>query len=96
VNGYKFTNQSKKELIENLSLMFDNGQVWLNKTDEHFTTLRGELEAYAYLLSPSGNIIYGAPEGFFDDCVTALALAAWQLKTLPHGNIQISFQHVKK
>jgi len=77
VQGYKLTNQTKKELIENLSVMLDNGDVWLPKENR---VLLNELEMFTYSLSPSGLIRYSAPEGYHDDCVIALALAAWQIK----------------
>jgi len=38
-----------------------------------------ELESYTHILSPSGNIKMGAPEGKHDDTVMALALANWAL-----------------
>ncbi len=96
VNGYKITQVSKKELIENLSMMFDNGEIWLTKNMPFYDVLKAELEAFAYELTPSGNITYSAPEGFHDDCVIALALAAWQLKREPRGEIELSFETVKK
>ncbi|MGA3058795.1 MAG: hypothetical protein ABSD92_00340 [Candidatus Bathyarchaeia archaeon] len=33
---------------------------------------------------------YGAPEGYHDDCVVALALAAWQLKYTPPPGIGVA------
>ena len=87
--GYKFTNRTKKELIENLSIMFDNGEIFFpgNQVTKEFRydlrILQSELEAYTYDLLPSGLIRYNAPEGLHDDCVIALALAAWEIKTTP-------------
>jgi hypothetical protein len=86
VEGYKFTNPTKKALIENLSIMLDNGEIWFPGDPEkkEFTpelqALKSELEAFTYELSPSGLISYNAPEGLHDDCVIALALAAWHIK----------------
>ena len=37
--------------------------------------LTNELKRYEYQISPSGNITYGVPDGYHDDCVMALALA---------------------
>jgi hypothetical protein len=37
--------------------------------------LTNELKRYEYQIGPSGQISYGAPAGFHDDCVIALALA---------------------
>ncbi len=45
------------------------------------------LSYIGYKTTASGNVQYGAPEGYHDDCVIALALAAWQLnkRTAPSG-----------
>ena len=93
VDGYKLTNATKKALIENLSIMLDNKEITFPgdpETKEFSTTLspdfgvlKSELESFTYELLPSGLIRYGAPEGLHDDCVVALALAAWQIKTAP-------------
>ena len=37
--------------------------------------LTNEMKRYEYQIMPSGGISYGAPAGFHDDCVMALALA---------------------
>ncbi len=79
MDGYKFTPATKKDLIENLSIMIENGQLTIPQVPE----LINELKLYGYKTTSSGNIQYGAPEGYHDDCVVALALAAWQLKHAP-------------
>jgi len=48
-----------------------------------------ELEAYTYTILPTGNVRYGAPEGFHDDCPTSLRLAAWN--RYKQGNIFILY-----
>ena len=102
VEGYKITNTTKKALIENLSIMLDNDEIHFPGDPENkefttaepygldFPTLKSELETYSYELTPTGAVTYGAPEGLHDDCVIALALAAWQLKNAP-GPIEVSF-----
>lgn len=88
VDGYEFTNSSKKDLIENLSMMIENQQLAIPNIPE----LINELKLYGYKTSPSGNAQYGAPEGYHNDCVIALALAAWQLKcSPPSGRIFAGF-----
>jgi len=97
--GYKLTNSTKKALIENLSIMLDNGAIWFpgdSETKEFSTTLdtdfpvlKSELESFTYDLTPSGLISYNAPEGLHDDCVIALALAAWQLRN--SGPTEVTF-----
>jgi hypothetical protein len=87
VDRYKFTNATKKDLIENLSMMIENQQITIPQIPE----LINELKLYGYKTSPSGNVQYGAPEGYHDDCVIALALAAWQLKRTPPPGIGVLF-----
>lgn len=65
----------KKELIDNLKLRIEQQQVTIPEEKQ----LVAELEAYQFILTPSGTIKYAAPGGFHDDCVISLALAIWQL-----------------
>jgi hypothetical protein len=80
VEGYKFTNASKAELIENLSLLIEQQKITFPKIPE----LVAELNMYGWTKSKGGNIIYNAPQGYHDDTVIALALAAWQIKSKAH------------
>jgi len=41
----------------------------------NWDVLTNELKRFEYQISPSGHITYGAPAGYHDDCVMALALA---------------------
>jgi len=75
VDGSTFTNASKKDLIENLSIMIENQQLTIPDVPE----LINELKLFGYKTTASGNVQYQAPQGYHDDCVIALALAAWQL-----------------
>jgi hypothetical protein len=91
VQGYKITTATKRPLVENLSLMLDDGKIWFDgdvktqtfstRLHDQFPLLKDELESFAYEITPSNNVQYSAPEGLHDDTVIALALAAWQLKT---------------
>jgi len=92
IDRYKFTNATKKDLIENLSIMIENGQLTTPQVPE----LINELKLYGYKTTPSGNVQYGAPEGYHDDCVVALALAAWQLKHTPPPGIGVGVAVIKK
>jgi len=76
VEGYKFTNASKADLIENLGVMLEESKISYPKIPE----LLNELKIYGYTKTKGGTDVYNAPEGCHDDCVIALALAAWQLK----------------
>jgi hypothetical protein len=74
---YKFSgNTLKKQVIEGLVIAFQNKDIHIPNEK----TLLEELGAYEYEKLPSGLFRYGAPSGFHDDCVTALALAVWGLE----------------
>jgi hypothetical protein len=70
---YQFTNASKQRLIDNLAMLLEQGRMRLMDIPQQ----EAELSAFAYELTPARNIKMGAPEGMHDDCVIALALAAW-------------------
>jgi phage FluMu gp28-like protein len=73
VQGYKFTADSKKKLIETLMIGFDQKKISI--LDEKVQT--NELEIFEYAIGSSGMVHYSAPEGYHDDAVIALALAYW-------------------
>jgi len=83
VEGYKLTNASKAELIENLSMKIEAMEIRFPK---ELTELTSELKLFGWTKSKGGNIIYGAPEGYHDDCVIALALATWMISK-PLGRV---------
>jgi len=95
VQGYKLTNATKNALIENFSLLLDNGQYWFPgdpakkefSTELHpeFPVLKAELESFSFEKLPSGLTRYAAPEGLHDDTVIAAALTAWQIKHRPEA-----------
>jgi len=68
---YIFTNQSKKDLVNHLSLAIEQKAI----TYPEINVMLNELESFTYEITKSGNISYGAPSGTFDDCVYGLALA---------------------
>jgi hypothetical protein len=76
VTAYPFTNADKEKLIDNLALQLEQGKLQLL---DH-AVQENELLAYQYELTAHRNVRTGAPEGQHDDCVIALALAAWALK----------------
>ena len=51
VQGYKLTNPTKKALIENLSIMLDNGEIWFPGTQKLRVQLRFSARAWAFVLS---------------------------------------------
>lgn len=85
--GYQFTNQTKKELIEDLILAFETQKITIPKNNE---VQNSELITYEYTINRSGLISYNAPDGFHDDTVIALALAYQLAKSEPVA-ISLSF-----
>lgn len=78
IQGFKFTAESKRQLIENLSIAMDKREITFpGDLGEYGNVLANELKAYTYDITSQGNIHYGAPEGLHDDAVIALALAVW-------------------
>jgi hypothetical protein len=74
ITPFKITQTSKRELVQGLMLAIEKRDVgWPASWD----VLTAELERYEYEIGPTGNISYGAPSGYHDDCVIALALAQW-------------------
>jgi len=70
---YSFNMRSKQALVQNLSLGIQTADL----SFPDIPILRSELDAFRYEMSPSGNMIYGAPDGDHDDTVYSLALAYW-------------------
>lgn len=78
IRGTVFTSQSKGALIDNLAWMFENGAIEMEPNPH----LIRELQHFEARTSESGRTRLGAPNGFSDDMVIALALAC---STLPHS-----------
>jgi hypothetical protein len=70
---YTFTHASKEAAIDNLAMGIEGGKVRLMDVPTQTT----ELQAYQYELTAARNVKMNAPAGMHDDCVIALALAAW-------------------
>jgi phage FluMu gp28-like protein len=75
VSDVKFTNTSKRRLVENLALLIEQNKI----TYPDIKILISELEEYSYEMLPSGVVKYSAPQGLYDDCVMSFCLAVWQL-----------------
>lgn len=71
VQAFDTTHASKKQVIENLALGFENGAIGIPRDP----VLMWELKALTIHRTPSGTITYAAPDGQHDDCVISLALA---------------------
>ena len=72
IEGFKFTNASKVELIQRLCVAIENREIAWPRAWE---TLTDELKRYEYKIGKTGTLTYSAPSGYHDDCVIALALA---------------------
>jgi len=82
IEAYRFTAPSKAHLIQRLAVAIEQQQV---RIPADWRVLIEELRRFEYSLGPSGQIAYGAPSGYHDDCVIALALAyhgCWQTRNL--------------
>ncbi len=77
VDGFKFTNDTKCKLIENLAIATEQRLITWPKELEILTQ---EMQEFEYQLTKTGKVQYGAPEGKHDDCVIALALAVWGIR----------------
>jgi hypothetical protein len=77
--AYPFTARSKSDLINNLSLLIERQEIVLPRP-ELWPVGIDELESFEYAITDAGNVKTGAPSGTHDDCVVALALAAWRLR----------------
>jgi len=86
IEPVKFSPKRKRELIENLITRVEAGEL----SAPEIPQLRHELSVFEYDVTPSGTVRYDAPEGFHDDSVDALALAASQLDRIANAAIRRS------
>lgn len=75
VEGFKFSQQSKQQLMEGLAVAIQQG-----KTKYPLGTIVNELKSFEYEYTRTG-VKYTAPVGMHDDCVVALALAVKKANT---------------
>ena len=75
VEPFKFSNTSKKEMIEKISIWIEQTKFKMLKNDD---TIR-EFNNFTYDISTTGRIRYNAPAGFHDDIVCSVGLAIWHL-----------------
>lgn len=76
VQGYKFNNISKKELVELGIIALE--QQWV--TYPEIPEFINEMLSFEYEILPTGKVRYQAPAGIHDDCVIAFCLALVPLK----------------
>jgi hypothetical protein len=73
IQGFKTTNKSKEEIINNLIAAFSGKEIRIIKSDY----LSLQLQGFIFELTPSGKVRYAAASGFQDDAVMSLAIA-WE------------------
>lgn len=80
-----FGAKMKRELVDNLAVRVEKGDLILPATEPHdggsvlepvYPEVVNELEIFEYDTTAKGNVTYHAPPGSHDDCVDSLALAA--------------------
>jgi hypothetical protein len=76
VKAFRMSNQSKKQIIENLMHMCDDAIIRIPNLPE----IGREFEIFGYEITKFGNIRYCAPDGHHDDIVMAAAMCAWGLE----------------
>ncbi len=78
VQPYKFTNESKKQLVHALMMVLEQEKIQIfDKEESNGKVQFNEMVIFEYEHTSSGLIRYQAPEGYHDDCVYGLALANW-------------------
>ena len=99
IEAYKFTEQSKKDLVEKLSIWIEQKRIALLPDDQALI----EYDNFSYEIGPTGKIRYGARQGFHDDIVIGDALAVWALTPLfkeavekPKNRIQKAYEKAKQ
>lgn len=70
LEGYKYTSESKQQLMEALAVSIQQ-----RKISFPLGPIVDELEEFEYTFTRAGGVKYSAPEGLHDDCVNALAMA---------------------
>ena len=78
VEAFKITEQSKKDLVEKLSIWIEQKKLRILPIEQSLF----EFDNFSYEIGPTGKIRYGARQGFNDDIVMAHALAIWSLQPL--------------
>jgi hypothetical protein len=81
VKPFKITNANKKELIDRLAVTIEQRLITFPNNE----TLVEELKSYAYDVTDSGRITFGAPNGMHDDTVISMALAVWGSRNFLYG-----------
>lgn len=90
---YRFTNSSKKYLIEKLANWIELKNIKMLQLDETIN----EFNSFTYDYSEkTGRVLYGAPVGFHDDIVISHALAVWGLQPLSRRIVEEKMTTIQK
>jgi len=79
VTPFKFTEQSRKDLLNNLAIKIEQDKIKIIND----VVLIDELKSMRYELSERGKLRVQVPDGLHDDCIMGLALAVWEMPELP-------------
>jgi hypothetical protein len=79
VEGYKFTEVSRRQLLDNLQLLLSQDRIKIPNDQG----LIAELQSMAFTLGETGTLHLNVPEGLHDDYIFSLALGCWQLPSNP-------------
>jgi hypothetical protein len=78
--GYKFTENSRKDLLTNLQLLLEQGKIKIPENE----ILIEELRSMRYeLIGERGKTAIRVPEGLHDDMIMSLALSVWDIPQNP-------------
>lgn len=80
---YIFTEQSRKDLLTNLTIKMEQRLIKLQDND----VLKKELEYFVYELGTNGKLKIKVPDGLHDDTVFSTALSVWDL---PHKPLRVN------
>lgn len=75
VNPFKFTEQSRWDLLTNLQLKLEGTVITIPENQ----VLLNELGAMQYQMSERGKLKVAVPEGTHDDTIMSLGLAVWEM-----------------
>jgi hypothetical protein len=78
VEPFKFTQESKKDIIEKLSIWIEQKKIEMLPIEE----TAFEFDNFAYEILPGGKLKYSAPNGYNDDIVMSHALAVSSLQPI--------------
>ena len=93
IDGFTTTNDSKREIIENMITRVNGETAKFIKDTEQYR----EMSMYMMEVTPSGKITYNGASGTHDDCVMASAIALWGLdERKRNGNYKISIINNRK